>query len=69
MKIDIFSHRAVAVREFALTGGFANYLLIVDKKAIGNVCYNDVRKDLEWPEPLAGPGSQRTIHSIRYGRQ
>jgi type I restriction enzyme R subunit len=36
-QMDIFSHRAVAVREFALIGGFADYLLIVDKKAIGVV--------------------------------
>lgn len=36
-QMDLFNHRAVAVREFALTGGFADYLLIVDKKAIGVV--------------------------------
>ena len=36
-RMDLFNHRAVAVREFALTGGFADYLLIVDKKAIGVV--------------------------------
>ncbi len=36
-QMDLFNHRAVAVREFALAGGFADYLLIVDRKAIGVV--------------------------------
>jgi predicted type IV restriction endonuclease len=44
-QMDIFNHRAVAVREFSPTTGFADYLLIVDKKAIGVVEAKPVWRD------------------------
>ena len=35
--IDLYNYKAVAIREFSLTTGEADYLLVVDKKAIGVV--------------------------------
>ena len=34
---DLYASRGVAVREFPVAGGFADYMLFVDRKAVGVV--------------------------------
>ncbi len=74
-QMNIFAHRAVAVCEFSLTSGFADYLLIVDKKAIGVVetsLVANLKRAFEGKLVLQDPADESAsvlLERIRAGRE